>query len=323
MADIHGEPTKFDSIFWLDVDKIVPNPYQPRKEFDEEKLKALAESIRQYGVLQPLVVTRQETALPDGGIRTHYELIAGERRLRASKLIGLREVPAVIRTGSDMEDGRVKLELAIIENLQREDLNPIDRAKAFQQLMNEFKLSAADVAKKMAMTRMYVANTVRLLQLPEHIQQAVIDGNISEGHGRTLLMLDDRKEEQEVVFRDIMTRKLSVRDTENIARSIAVEKVRKNKVPPEVQSIEKKLSELLGTRVRVRQKEQGGELVIDYFSSDDLETIAKNITSPTSSTEASPHVSDISPVEEIIPAVEKSSQESEEEDLYGIKNFSL
>src|SRR3989344_957128 len=128
-------PTKYDSVFWIDTDRIQPNPYQPRREFSEDGLKSLAESIRQYGILQPLTVTREEVERPDGGLETRYELIAGERRLRASKLIGLKQVPAVIRYG---ETNLSKLELAIIENLQREDLNAIDRAKALSRLIEEF-----------------------------------------------------------------------------------------------------------------------------------------------------------------------------------------
>src|ERR1700744_234097 len=141
-----GEPTKYDSVFWVEVDRIQPNPFQPRREFDEARLKSLAESIRQYGVLQPLVVTRADIELPGGGLQSAYELIAGERRLRASKLIGLREVPVVIRVGEQTD--HMKLELAIIENLQREDLNSIDRAKALAQLANDFALTHAEVGVK-------------------------------------------------------------------------------------------------------------------------------------------------------------------------------
>ena len=134
-----------DSIFWVEVEKIKPNPYQPRKEFNQEALGALAESIRQYGVLQPLVVTRQEKQKPDGGIAVEYELIAGERRLRASRLAGVAQVPVVIRTGED--NSLMKLELAIIENLQREDLNPVDRARAFQRFVDEFNYKHIEIAK--------------------------------------------------------------------------------------------------------------------------------------------------------------------------------
>ncbi|HEY6020002.1 MAG TPA: ParB/RepB/Spo0J family partition protein, partial [Candidatus Paceibacterota bacterium] len=179
-----------NAIFWVEVDKIHPNPFQPRKEFDEARLNDLAKSIRQYGVIQPLTVSRKEVEHPDG-IKAEYELIAGERRLRAAKLAGVREVPVLIRAAYD--DDKTKLEIAIIENLQREDLNPIDRAKAFDQLVHQFGFKHAEVAEKVGKSREYVSNTLRLLALPEEMQQALTDGKISEGHTRPLLMLADRK----------------------------------------------------------------------------------------------------------------------------------
>ncbi len=187
-----------DSIFWVEVEKIVPNPFQPRREFDEDKLKELSESIRMYGVLQPLTVTRKEVYNDDGSFRTEYELIAGERRLRASRLAGLEQVPVLIRSGEQTE--QEKLELAIIENLQREDLNAVDRALAFKQLADMFNLSHADVAKKVGRSREYVSNSIRLLSLPDQILQSLKRNEISEGHARTLLMLKDRPEEQDVVY---------------------------------------------------------------------------------------------------------------------------
>lgn len=150
-----------NAIFWVEVSKIQPNPFQPRKEFDQAKLEDLAKSIRQYGVIQPLTVTRKEIQKGDGGIATEYELIAGERRLRAAKIAGVREVPVLIREGED--DDKTKLELAIIENLQREDLNPIDRAKAFYKLVNEFGFKHGEVAEKVGKSREYVSNSIRLL----------------------------------------------------------------------------------------------------------------------------------------------------------------
>src|SRR3954468_17160918 len=158
-------PYQSDSIFWVEVDRIEPNPYQPRKAFDEAALASLAESIRQYGVLQPLTVTRKEIERPGEGIFVEYELIAGERRLRASKLAGIAAVPVVIRTSEDTD--RMKLELAIIENLQREDLNPLDRAKAFRQLVDEFGLQHKEIGTRVGKSREYVSNTLRLLLLPE------------------------------------------------------------------------------------------------------------------------------------------------------------
>lgn len=226
-----------NAIFWIEVEKIQPNPYQPRKEFDEHHLRDLAESIRMYGVLQPLVVTRQETERADGGIDVHYELIAGERRLRASKIAGVSKVPAVIRQGT--ENSRTKLELAIIENLQREDLNPVDRAVAFAQLVNEFGLKHVEVAKKVGKSREYVSNTLRLLVLPQEILNSLSSGKITEGHARTLMMLSDRQAEQSTLFKEIMFKKLTVREAEQVARHIAKDKIRKKiELSPEMERIE-------------------------------------------------------------------------------------
>ena len=191
------------SVFLIEVEKIRPNSQQPRTEFDLGKLKDLSESIRQYGVLQPLVVIRRETE-NENGISVEYELIAGERRLRASRLAGLSQVPVVIRKESDE---KTKLELAIIENLQREDLNAIDRAVAFGKLVNEFKLKHHEVATRIGKSREYVSNTIRLLMLPEEIQSGLVRGEVSEGHCRTLLALDGRLEEQMTLYRDIVEKK--------------------------------------------------------------------------------------------------------------------
>src|SRR3989344_924797 len=176
-----------DAVFWIEVEKIHPNPYQPRHEFDQAKLKDLAESIRMYGVLQPLIVTRKEVYHDGGGMSVEYELISGERRLRASKLAGLSQVPALIRHTE--EDARVKLELAIIENLQREDLSPVDRARSFDRLAKEFGLKQAQIAEKVGKSREYVSNSMRILSLPDEMITALEEGKISEGHTRPLLML--------------------------------------------------------------------------------------------------------------------------------------
>ena len=262
-----------NAIFWVEVDKIKPNPFQPRKEFDEAKLNDLARSIRQYGVIQPLTVTRHEVEKPDGGLASEYELIAGERRLRAAKLAGVASVPVLIRAGLD--DDRTKLELAIIENLQREDLNPIDRAKAFEQLTKQFGFKHTEVAEKVGKSREYVSNTIRLLLMPQSMQDALSEGKITEGHTRPLLMLADRPQEQEVLFREIMLKRLTVRDTESIARRIAFDKVRKKEYlySPEILSMERELTEALGTRVAIEPKEKGGKLSIDFMSEDDLRAL--------------------------------------------------
>jgi ParB family chromosome partitioning protein len=266
-----------DSIFWIEVDKIKPNPYQPRREFDEAKLQDLARSIRQYGVIQPLTVTRHEFTKDDGGIGVEYELVAGERRLRASKLAGIASVPALIQ--DDFLDDKTKLEIAIIENLQREDLNAIDRAKAFEKLVKEFGFKHTQIAEKVGKSREYVSNTLRLLMMPEEMQQALSDGKITEGHARPLLMLIDKPAEQNTLFREIMLKRLTVRDSESIARRIAADRVRKKEYlySPEVLDMEKKLTEALGTRVVIEVKEHGGKLAIDFMGEDDLRVLFAQI----------------------------------------------
>ncbi len=263
-----------NAIFWIEVEKVVPNPYQPRREFDPHKLQELADSIRMYGVLQPLVVTRREIMRENGAFSTEYELIAGERRLRASKLAGLAQVPVIIRSGEESQ--LMKLELAIIENLQREDLNAVDRALAFKQLAEQFGLSHSQVAQKVGRSREYVSNSIRLLLLPETILGALRLNDITDGHARTLLMLNDRPEEQDIVFREILLKKLSVREVERIARKIATEKVRKKEwsgSDPELIEIEREFMETLGTRVQIAKTEFGGRVTIDYFSPEDLQKL--------------------------------------------------
>lgn len=259
-----------DAIFWVEVAKIRPNPYQPRTEFDEARLKDLADSIRQYGILQPLTVTRHEEEKDAGGITVYYELIAGERRLRASRIAGLSQVPVIIRQNAE-ENERTKLELAIIENLQREDLNAIDRARAFERLAKEFNLNNVEIGKKVGKSREYVSNSLRLLSLPDEIQLGLKEGRIYEGHARALLMLEDRKEEMLTLFRDIQNRKLSVREVEKLTREIAWDRARKREVKPEIQAMQKELAESLGTQVEIREDAQGGKVIINFFSAEDLE----------------------------------------------------
>lgn len=314
-----------DSIFWVEVDRIKPNPFQPRKAFDEAALASLAESIRQYGVLQPLTVTRKEIERPGEGISVEYELIAGERRLRAAKLAGIAQVPVVIRTSEDSD--RMKLELAIIENLQREDLNPIDRAQAFQRLAAEFGLKHIEIGKRVGKSREYVSNTLRILMLPKEMQDALGIGEISEGHTRPLLMLMDRPLEQQTLFKEILTKRLTVRDSEQVARRIATDRARKPDLTPELLLLERELTEKLGTRVRIEKKDQGGKVLIDFFSVDDLAHIR---TLFGQAREAAPAVPEspapVSAVaasgEDPVPGTE-TPPESQEGDLYSISNFSV
>jgi len=334
-----------NSIFWVEVEKIHPNPFQPRREFDEARLNDLAESIRQYGILQPLVVTRQEKVKPDGGLYAEYELISGERRLRASRIAGLSQVPVLIR--SEEESDKMKLELAIIENLQREDLNPVDRAMAFERLATEFHLKHIEIAQKVGKSRVYVSNTLRLLSLPKEVIDTLRDGKISEGHARTLLMLDSRPEEQNTLFREIMLKRLTVRETENIARRIAVEKQRKSDpLEPEFIDIEGKLAESLGTKVRIDKRQEGGRIVIDFASPDDLRSILavmenkvaesqNSVTnrqgevqkSFTAEIDASESKGEPELSEEKVPIDDRSESEKEVEEnndeLYSVKNFSI
>ncbi len=315
MAD---EQPYSNSIFWIEVGKIKPNPFQPRKEFDERALASLADSIRQYGVLQPLVVTRTEVERPDGGLATEYELIAGERRLRASRLAGLGQVPAVIRTGD--QSSKLKLELAIIENLQREDLNPIDRAEAFQKLSLEFKYKHTEIAKKIGMSREYVANSIRILALPQYILDALRAKQITEGHTRPLLMLGDRPAEQETLFKDITLRRLSVREAERSARSVAVEKTRKkDQSDPDIKAAELELSSQLGTKVQIERKQVGGKIVIDFFSEDDLRAILEKLNA-----ERAQIVGDDGVVNPSVVDDRAESEKAEDEaNLYSVSNFSL
>lgn len=325
-----------DSIFWVEVDRIKPNPFQPRKIFDEAALISLAESIRQYGVLQPLTVTRKEIERPGEGIYVEYELIAGERRLRASKIAGILQVPVVIRTGEDSD--RMKLELAIIENLQREDLNVVDRALAFERLTKEFGLKHIEVGKRVGKSREYVSNTLRILLLPQEMRDALSAGEISEGHTRPLLMLMDRTAEQQTLFKEILAKRLTVRDSEQVARRIAVDKSRKGDLTPELLLFERELTEKLGTRVRIEKKEQGGggKVLIDFFSVDDLANIRAMISSGTISSIQAPSMpaSDV-PTEVGIQEVPSAAPEvpltdpeniqkkEEKDDLYSISNFSV
>ncbi|KKU56434.1 MAG: ParB-like protein partition protein [candidate division WWE3 bacterium GW2011_GWB1_47_11] len=272
-----------NAIFWIEVDKIKPNPFQPRKEFDELKLADLARSIRQYGVLQPLTVSRREVEKADGGLAAEYELIAGERRLRAAKIAGIAQVPVLIRAGFD--DDKTKLELAIIENLQREDLNPLDRAQAFEKLVKEFGFKHTEIASKIGKSREYVSNSLRILALPEEMRQALAEGKINEGHTRPLLMLIDRPAEQVTLFKEIMLKRLTVRDTESIARRIATDRVRKKEYlyAPEILQMERDLTEVLGTRVAIEPKENGGKVSIDFMTESDLRELLNSLVAKATS----------------------------------------
>ena len=333
-----------NSIFWIDTDKIKPNPYQPRRDFDEMRLQDLSDSIKQYGVLQPLTVSRMEVEKDGGGLVTEYELIAGERRLRAAILAGVSQVPVIIRAG---DTAIMKLELAIIENLQREDLNAVDRARAFFRLANEFKFTHNEIAKKMGRSREYVSNSLRILTLPEEIIAGLSEGKITEGHTRPLLMLADHGEEQLVLFKEIVYKKITVREAERLARKIAYDRVRKKEFmqDPEITELEEEFQEKLGTRVHIDRKELGGQIKIDYFSIEDLRTILSLINKSNSENKSNilPAQAEMlqnyinknkSDIEiEDTPIDDRSKEEikkparqlagGDDSDLYNISNFSV
>ena len=225
-----------------------------------------------YGVLQPLVVTRREMPKDDGGLIVEYELISGERRLRAARIANLARVPVLVRTAEDSD--RIKLELAIIENLQREDINAVDRARAFDRLIKEFNMKHVQVAEKIGKSREYVSNTLRILALPADMLDAVSAGKMSEGHTRPLLMLVDRPQEQAVLFKEITTNKINVREAEMFARRIAQDRARKkDKNDPELEELETMLAGSLGTKVYIEKREKGGKIMIDFFSNADVRSI--------------------------------------------------
>lgn len=265
---------KDNTIFWIEVTKIKPNSQQPRHEFDENQLKELADSIKQYGILQPLLVTRKEEET-ENGVNVDYELIAGERRLRAAKIAGLTQVPVIIRKEPAE---KVKLELALIENIQREDLNTVDKAIAFKQLADQFNMKQYEIAQKVGKSRVYVTNTMRVLNLPEEIKEALKSGKISEGHTRPLLMLSEKPDDQKQLFLEIMERKMNVRDAEKISRRIAYERARKQEGLPyfeEMRSLESSLTNILGTRVFIDRKGNAGKIMIDFASVNQLNNLFK------------------------------------------------
>ncbi len=248
-----------NNLLHIALSKIAPNPEQPRLQFDTEKLSELSQSIREHGILQPLVVTR---------VGENYELIAGERRLQAAKLAGLVEVPVIVRSA----DERTKLELAIIENTQRHNLNPIEEAKAYLRLIEEYGLHQEEVAKKMGKSRSLVANTVRLLHLPVEIQRALIEGKISEGHAKALLSIESG-EKQRALFEMILKSGLTVRETEMQARSVSLRTYTRSsdsRLSPEFTERFEKLREKLGTRVKWSAAGEGGKIVIEYYSPEEL-----------------------------------------------------
>jgi ParB family chromosome partitioning protein len=250
----------------VDVDSIVPNPRQPRQAMDPASLEELATSIREQGLVQPLVVTQT-----DGG----YQLLVGERRWRAAKLAGLDLVPVVVREVTPQQ----MLELALVENLQREDLNPLEAAAAYQQLVEEFGLTQLQVAEKVGKSRVTVTNTLRLLKLPAEVRNALLKGEITEGHARALLQLDSRETQLEVL-QAVIRGGLNVRQAEQLVRSLTEgPKVRPAPAEksPQVKALEDKFRQALGTKVSLTRSNRGGKLTIYFYSEEELQTIYDHI----------------------------------------------
>jgi len=261
-----------ESVFDIEVGKIKDNPYQPRYEMEDSALKDLAASIKQHGILQPIIVTKnyKET---DRGQGVEYQLVAGHRRLAAAKLAGLPYVPAIVRDSTDQQ----KLELALVENLQRADLNAVERAKAFKRLQEEFDLTHEEIAKKVGKSREYVSNTLRLINLPELIQQGLRQGRISEGHARTIAGIKNPAA-QAALFDEVIKNNLSVRQIEQRAREVYVQgHKRKVAFDPEIKKIAQRLELYLGKRVQVKKSGVGGRLAVDFENKDELEILVKKI----------------------------------------------
>lgn len=258
-----------DSVKSVPITSIVPNPKQPRTVFNEEELNDLAASIKEHGIIQPLVVSEN----PNG----EYTLIAGERRLRAAQLAGLTSVPVISRNADDQE----LLELALIENIQREDLSPLEAAEAYKNLEENFNLTHEEISRRVGKNRVSITNTIRLLKLPGEVQKSLLDKKITEGHARALLSLPTAQA-QISALNFIIQNGLNVRQTEEYVRSLVGEKKpskhNKADLSPEMKEIEEKLRQMIGTKVTIRQSKEGrGTISIHYYSEEDLESLIRKL----------------------------------------------
>lgn len=272
----HEPPVK-EAIFQIETEKIAPNPFQPRRDFNEEELKELSRSIQEFGILQPLVVLKleKETELGTG---VSYQLIAGERRLKAAKIAGLHTVPCIIRrTDRDVE----QLEMATVENLQRSNLNPIETARAYAKLQDEFKMTQREIASRLGKSREAVANALRLLNLPSDMQEALSKGGINESHGRLLLSVQEDPVLQRTLFNDIMRTSMSVRDLKARIKNTGAAPSQRAQTPivpdPEEEHIKEGLEEALGTKVKIEKGERGGRVIISFYSKEELESLLSKL----------------------------------------------
>jgi len=272
-----------EKIFQIETDKIKSNPYQPRHLFTEDSLKELADSIREFGILQPLLVTRVEKET-EKGTEVEYQLIAGERRLMAAKMIGLITVPVIIRRPIEEQK---KLEMALIENIQREDLGVISKAKAFERLINEFGLTQQELASRIGKSREVIANTLRLLQLPLEVQKAIEEGLINEGHARAILLLNN-PEKRKLFFKEILSKNLSGREAMDLAQRYLTLEGKTNNPPaggrrqnlstdPQDLEWKEKLEEYFQMPVFIKKKGERGAIEIKFFTEKDFDTILKKL----------------------------------------------
>lgn len=254
-----------DNLLEIETGKIIANPHQPRKYFEENNLKELANSIKEHGILQPLVVSKIGSG--------QYELIAGERRLEASKLVNLKTVPVIVRSVSDQQ----KLELALVENVQRHNLNPIEEARAYLKLADEFNLTQKEIAQKSGKSRSMIANSLRLLDLPIEIQRGLMEEKITAGHARAILALDN-PEKQRALYQLILKNGLSVRAAEEKVKSVTVKSYKRKNTKrddPAIQDMENRLQEKLKTKVQIKKSGRSGKVVIEFYSEEELGKIVK------------------------------------------------
>jgi len=264
LSSLDDKDRKALGIHELELDKIVPNEYQPRKTFPDEALRELAASIKEHGVIQPIIVHR---------IGANYGLIAGERRWRASRLAGLRTIPALVKEATKRE----LIEQALIENIQREDLNPIEAAEAYKRLQDEFKLTQEDLAKRVGKERSTVTNFLRILSLPKEVKQELNAGNLSMGHAKALLSIERGRDQVQTALL-IVKKGLSVREAETLASRLKnPPKGKKTRQSHELKAVEEKLKKTLGTKVSIAATAKGGRIIIEYYSAEELDRLLEKI----------------------------------------------
>jgi len=278
-TSIPEDKTRKDFIFWIEIEKIKPNPYQPRKDFDDEALESLGESIKKYGILQPIIVNKVEKRT-DRGISYEYQIVAGERRWRAATRIGLKQVPVIIREQSNRE----KLEIALIENVQRKNLNPVDKAEAFERLRAEFGLLEKEIAKLAGTSREAIANSLRILTLPFEVKKALNEGSISEGHARALLGSRDVKLIKELL-EEVITNGYSVRETERRVKErnagAGPKRSFVKKIPQMVSEfLERKVKQILNfENIKVERNKDNIQVIVNFKSEEEVNEWLKKLRS--------------------------------------------